>query len=280
MPSQRSEAARAASVGALLLALALAAPAHAQAPLRDRAYLSVGPFLADSSVRVALAPDAGTVPEPLPPGPAEGELRESRRTLRWDAGVAIGERHALRVGGFRVEGEADGSTTRLLEDEGREVVVDASARGDLRLDVQGASWTWWTDGSREHAAGFGLGVVRYALRTRVEGVVVVDGGPPGEGEGRYSEDAIAPVLRLEYRRRLGDAWRLGVEVAWVRKPNGPLNGDATEAALGFEWLPYPHFGLGLRYAWADLDLRFERSAGIADLSIRNRGPQLLASWRY
>lgn len=280
MPSRRSEPKRAAPVAALFAALAAAAPAAAQAPLRDRVQLAAGPFLAESTLAVRLAPEPGALPDNVPPGPAAGALRESRRTLRWDASFGVGERHALRLGGFRVDGEANGSVTRLLEDEGRSVVVDASARGDLSVQAHGASWTWWTEDAGAQAFGFGLGLVRYALRTRVEGVVVVDGGPPGAGEARYAVDAVAPVLRLEYRRALGADWRLGAELAWVRKPHGPLSGHAGEAALGIEWLPSPHLGLALRYAFADLDLRFEREAGTAGLSIRNRGPQLLASWRF
>ena len=277
MPSRRNEAVAA---GLMLAALALAAPACAQAPLRDRVQVAVGPFLSESTLRLRVDPEPGALPGQVPEGPAEGELGESRRTLRWDVAIGVGERHALRIGGFRVDGDAAGSTTRLLEDEGRDVVVEASARGELSLDVQGASWTWWTDGAGGQAFGFGLGLARYALRTRVDGVVVVDGGPPGEGEGRYAVDATAPVLRLEYRRALGVDWRLGADVAWVRKPRGALSGDATEASFGIEFLPHRNVGLALRYAWADLDLRFERDAGTADLAIRNQGPQLLASWRF
>lgn len=280
MPSRRSEAARAASVAALFAALATTAPAAAQAPLRDRVQLAAGPFLAESTLAARLTPEPGALPDPVPSGPAAGALRESRRTLRWDASFGVGARHALRLGGFRVDGEANGSVTRLLEDEGRSVVVDAGARGDLSVQAHGGSWTWWTDDAGGQAFGFGLGVVRYALRTRVEGVVVVDGGTPGAGEARYAVAAVAPVLRLEYRRALAADWRLGADLAWVRKPRGPLSGHAGEAALGIEWLPHPHLGLALRYALADLDLRFERAAGSADLAIRNHGPQLLASWRF
>lgn len=264
------------------LALVALAPAAfaAPPPLLDRVRVAAGPFLAQSTLRVGVAPDPAVVPEPVPSGPAEATLRETGNAMRWDLGVTWGQRHTLRLGGFQVDGEAEGSATRLLEDEGREVVVDASARGELELEVHTASWSLWTDEHAGQVFGAGLGVVRYALRTRVEGTIMVDGGPPGSGEARYAVDATAPMLRLDYRRRLAPAWRLGVEWAWVRKPRGSLSGDATEAAVGIEWLPHPHFGLALRYAVADLDLRYEREAGTATLEIRNHGPQLLAAWRW
>ncbi|MCE3003177.1 MAG: hypothetical protein LW860_10845 [Xanthomonadaceae bacterium] len=264
----------------VLAALSLVAPAVGAAPLVDRVQLAAGPYLADSALDVGLSLDPAALPDNVPSGPTDGRLVERGRSLRWEVSAALGESHAFRFGGFRVAGTAEGSTTRLLEDEGRPVVVDARARGDLALSAHGASWAWWLARDDERAWGIGLGLVRYALRTRVEGRLVVDGGPPGEGEARYAVDAIAPLLHIEYRRRLGADWRLVAEAAWVRKPRGALSGDATEASLGVEWLPHPHFGLGLRYAASDLDLRFERRAGTGRLGIRNHGPQLLAARRW
>lgn len=263
-----------------LAAVLLAAPPAGAAPLVDRLQVAAGPYLAQSTLDVGIDLDAASVPDQLPVAPAAGRLREQGRSLRWEVAAALGETHAFRLGGFRIDGAASGSTTRLLEDEGRPVVVDASARGDLTLSAHGASWAWWLARDEVRAWGFGLGLVRYALRTRVEGRLVVDGGPPGEGEARYAVDAIAPLLRIEYRRRLADHWRLVVDAAWVRKPRGALSGDATEASLGVEWLPHPRFGVGLRYAASDLDLRFERRIGVGTLGIRNHGPQLLAAWRW
>lgn len=283
MPSRRNRPARAALAGTALVVLAWVCEvpaAVAQAPLRDRVQVAVGPFLADSTLRLALAPDPAAVPQPLPAQAARGSLRESRRTLGWDVGVALGAHHALRVGGFRVDGEGAGSVTRLLQDEGREVVVDAAARGDLTLQSQVASWTWWTPTRDAQAFGIGLGVARYALRTRIDGVISVDGGPPGAGTARYAVDAMAPVLRLEYRRMLGARWRLCADFGWVRKPRGRLSGDATDAALGVEWLAGPNFGLAMRYTFADLDLRLQREVGTATLGIRNHGPRLLVTWRW
>jgi hypothetical protein len=267
-------------VRGIVAALALgAAPVLGAAPLVDRLQFAAGPYLAQSTHEVGIALDPAALPTELPGGPADGRLRERGRSLRWEVGAALGERHAFRLGGFRIDGTAAGRTTRLLEDEGRPVVVDASARGDLALSAHGASWAWWLARDADRAWGLGLGLVRYSLRTRVEGRLVVDGGPPGEGEARYAVDAVAPLLRIEYRRRLGPHWRLVAEGAWVRKPRGALSGDASEAALGVEWLPHPNFALGLRYAASDLDLRFERRAGTGTLGIRNHGPQLLAAWR-
>jgi len=193
----------------VLAALSLVAPAVGAAPLVDRVQLAAGPYLADSALDVGLSLDPAALPDNVPSGPTDGRLVERGRSLRWEVSAALGESHAFRFGGFRVAGTAEGSTTRLLEDEGRPVVVDARARGDLALSAHGASWAWWLARDDERAWGIGLGLVRYALRTRVEGRLVVDGGPPGEGEARYAVDAIAPLLHIEYRRRLG----LGAQAA-------------------------------------------------------------------
>jgi hypothetical protein len=249
------------------------------ASLVDRVRIAAGPWLADSTVRVQAQVEPGIVDPAQPAGSGTATLRERERSWRWDVSARLGERHGLRIGGFRVSADAAGSGSRVLLDDASEVQVDAAARGTLSLSVVGVAHTWWLRADEARAVGLGVGIARYRLATRVDGRLTVDDGPPGAGTARYAADALAPQLRLDLRQRLGPRWQVTGEVAWIRKPSGPFTGHAAEAAVGLGWQPGERFGAVFRYAVSEVDLRYRRPQGQAALTVRNHGPQVLLTWR-
>ncbi len=259
-----------------------AAPAHAAdpAPLVDRLRVSAGPFAARSSLGIRVAVDPAALPESIGATPGSARLRERGRTWRFDVSGTFDGRHGWRIGGFRVAGDARGEGSRVLVDDQREIRIDGSARGRLAIQAHALSYAWWLVADDAHALSLGLGLIRFGLSTEVEGRLAAEGVGEVSGRARYGQDAFAPVVRVESLHRLSPRWRAGAELAWVRKPNGPLTGSAFDASLGVEWRPAPPIGLSLRYAWTELDLAFARRLGTARLDIRTHGPQVLASWQW
>jgi hypothetical protein len=265
-----------------LAAAAMVAPLHADddvRPLVDRLHFAIGPFAADSTlvVRLDLGPDG--VSPGNDPSPGVARLVERGATWRWDASGSLDGRHGWRIGGFRVSGGASGSGSRILIADDQPLDVDARVSGRLALTAHSLAYTRWFEAGEQSVAGVGIGLVRYALATRVEGEVRPEGQPVLTRTLRYAVDAWAPVLRVAWLRRLGAHWRAGVDLTWVRKPSGALTGHAIDAGLGVEWQPLDHLGLALRYTADDLDLHYVRRIDTAGLRVRNRGPQLLFTWR-
>jgi len=249
--------------------------------LVDRLRIAVGPYRADSTLGLRLALEPGAAPDAIEPGSASGRLRERTSTWRWDVAGSVSGTHGWRVGGFGVAGAASGSASRLLQLDDRELQFEADASGSLDLDAHSVSYAWWFANSPTVAASAGVGLLRFGLKTQVEGRISVDGDASGSASGsaRSAVAGWAPVLRFEYLRRLAPQWTGGIDLAWVRKPSGSLSGQAIDAGVGIEWQPTAHLGLALRYTLIDLDLRYARSGGIAKLGLRTHGPQLLATWR-
>lgn len=249
-------------------------------PLVDRLRVSAGPFAATSSLGIRVDFDPDALPESVGVQPGSARLRERGRTWRFDVSGTLDGRHGWRIGGFRVAGDARGEGSRVLVDDERELRIDGSARGRLRIQAHALSYAWWLVSDEQRALAVGLGVIRFALSTEVEGRLAADGVGEVEGRVRFGQDAFAPVVRVEALHRLSPRWRAGAELAWVRKPSGPLTGSAVDASLGLEWRPAPPLGLSLRYAWTELDLTYARRLGTAGLGIRTHGPQVLASWQW
>lgn len=259
---------------------ALPAQASDAPSLVDRLRVSAGPFATTSSLGIRVDVDPAALPESVGATPAGVRLAERGRTWRFDIAGTIDRRHGWRIGGFGVSGDARGEGSRVLVDDDREIRIDGAARGRLEIQAHAVSYAWWLLADDARALSVGLGLIRFALSTEVEARLAAEGVGEVSGRARYAQDALAPVVRVEALHRLSPRWRAGAELAWVRKPAGPLTGTAFDAALGVEWRPTPPLGFSLRYAWTELDLQYARRLGTANLGIRTHGPQLLASWQW
>jgi hypothetical protein len=155
----------------------------------------------------------------------------------------------------------------------------AAFAGDMDVKLTGLAYTWLFHHSEESAAGIGIGAVQYDVSADLAAVALLEGEMIGYEE-RFSEDAWAPMLRAEYMRSLAAHWRVGADVSYVRKSRGAVSGDAIDVNLRVEYFPWKHFGFSLRYNYNDIDLDFRRSRFDAEIDLKSRGPQLVATYRF
>src|SRR5690606_28306307 len=206
---------------ALLLAPVSALAAEPLRPV-DRAYLSIGHYRSANDLTGRWDAADGSL------GTRFGFQRDlgfddAHQALHWNAGLAIGgeRRHKLEFFGYRYDDTSQRSIERSLQigDEGSP--IHASLAGNLDVDIQGLSYTWFFLQDGRQAMGFGLGAVRYdlglglvaSLQVQDESVTV---------RQRLREHAWAPLLRVEYVRSLSPHWRWGVAAAYVTKPGGEI----------------------------------------------------------
>lgn len=206
---------------------------------------------------------------------------DSRTRPYWGLNGLLGEHHQLSAFGYKFASEGEKVLERDYVIDGTVYPTDAAFAGDLQVKMNGLAYTWLFHRAADSAAGVGLGAVRYEVSADLA-AAVLDGesGDVETVEKRVSEAAWAPMLRASYARALARQWRVAGEVAYVKKSGGNASGDAIDANVRLECFPWQHFGFALRYNYNDVDLGFRRSGFRGDINLKNRGPQLLASYRF
>jgi len=244
----------------------------------DRIKISAGSYVIDHDVDLRWdSPDAGT-------GSNVNFHRDlgfddSRSDLFWSVDGVVGGRHKLSAFGYGYDSGGQRVLDRDLMIDDSRFPVDAAFSGDMDVSIAGAAYTWLFHRNDRSAAGVGIGAVRYDVSADLAAALAT-----GEGlvtaEERFDERAWAPMLRVEYHRSLGERWRMGGQVSYVRKPGGDTSGHAMDANVHLEYFPWQHVGFGLRYNYNDIDLDFDRRRFTGGLNLKNRGPQVAAILRF
>src|SRR5574337_1770100 len=137
--------------------------------------------------------------------------------------------------------------------------ANALVHGKLDFDFGSAAYRWWF-GQGNDAFGLGLGGAWYRARARISGSASVNGVPVGDASAGSNAHAWAPALQLGWRHAFNDQWRMYADAAGVKKNGGRLSGHIVNAALGVEWLPWPHLGFGAEYGYSRVVLHQRKQA--------------------
>lgn len=244
----------------------------------DRLKVSVGSYLIDHDVDLRWdSPEIG----------AGSDINfhrdlgfdDSRTDIFWSLDGVLGERHKLSAFGYSYDSGGQRLLDRELDIDDSQFPIDAAFSGDMEVKMAGIAYTWLFHRNDQSAVGIGIGAVRYDVTADLAAALET-----GEGlvtaEERLDEDAWAPMLRVEYHHSLGEHWRMGGQVSYVKKSGGNTSGDAVDANVHLEYFPWEHFGFGLRYNYNDVDLDFDRSRFAGELNFKNQGPQIVPSVRF
>ncbi len=258
-------------------ALPWSAAARAEVPMAlDRINLSLGGYYASSDALVRV----------------DGDVRGSDVRLERDVGLArertIGrlrlavlawDSQGFEIDGYRLRRHGERSLSRALVYDDATYDVDARVRGDLDIDFASVAWRWWVAAGEHDVWGLGLGGGYYRLRGVLQGDARVN------GEATYartedSADAWAPLLELGWRHAFSPRLRLYADVAGVEKDWGPVTGHIYNAALGVEWFPWKHLGLGAEYGAQRIVVNVGRSDFHGHVRLDLDGPSMFARLRF
>lgn len=204
---------------------------------------------------------------------------DSRTDLFWSLDGVLGEHHKVSAFGYHYDSGGQRLLAEDLDIDDSLFPVNAAFAGDMEVRMAGVAYTWLFHRSDLSAAGVGIGAVRYDATADLAAVIETDEGLVS-AEERLDEDAWAPMLRVEYHHALGERWRVGGQVSYVKKSGGDTSGDAVDVNVHLEYFPWEHVGFGLRYNYNDVDLDFERSRFTGKLNLKNQGPQIAAIVRF
>lgn len=266
----------------VLLAIALSAPVAAQdrLPPIDRFDLGVGLYAADHDLDTRWDASDGSRGARVDFQRDLG-FADRQDALAWRIGGSLGtaRRHTFDAFGYDYDDTSMRVLDRMLEIGDNVYPVDASFEGRLDLDITGVAYTWMFLHDGRQAAGIGLGAMRYDIRADLDASATLAGTPAAYAND-LSEDAWAPMLRVEYVRSLSMRWRWGAALAYTRKKGGAVSGDAFDAQVALDYLPWRHLGFSLRYNYNNVDLDLRRTRFDGNIHLNNRGPQLLTLFRF
>jgi hypothetical protein len=178
----------------------------------------------------------------------------------------VGRKHRLAARWQRID--RGSSAQALSEIQWGDQVIPIDARVLLAFDIEqvAADYTyfpWVKDG---WAAGFGLGVRVLDIFGELRWDL-----PNFEAGGADAADATGPLpyINFEYRRLLGERWRLHTGLGWLYVKVGDVDGGQWLADLSLEYLLGRHFslGAGANYSSIDVDWDAREFPGAVDLDI-------------
>jgi hypothetical protein len=162
----------------------------------------------------------------------------------------VARRHRL---GVRWQDISRDSTAQALTEIrwGDEVIpIDARIQLGFDLTQTFVDWTYYPWVREKWAAGFGLGFR----------LLQVSAGLTWEqqqiGDGRDSADGTGPLPYLygEYRRLLGDHWRVHAGLGWLYVEIEDIKGGQVIARLGGEYLLGERWGFGAAFNYSTIDV--------------------------
>lgn len=169
----------------------------------------------------------------------------------------IGAHQGFTVDYYRVdrshsEAVADGGTVL-----GQDVSGSAKATGRLNFDFGSVAYKWWF-GTGDDVFGLGIGAAHYKVYGKLSGSARIN------GEGFYDEthgdtQAWAPNLQVGWRHAFNENLRMYINASGVKRNGGDddstVHGHIFDAAVGMEWFPGKNVGVGVEYAYTNIDLK-------------------------
>lgn len=268
-------------LGVLLLVVA-AGPAHADelpAPV-DRFRAFAGPFWSDNSLRVRWDASASVLGTQVDFQRDLG-FGDSRDLPYWDLSFAMGEERQHKIGVHGQQYDDSGHLAIHRELAIGENVYPASAELATSFDMQvtGLSYTWFFQRNARQASGVGMGLMRHHFELGIDSFAELGNGSVHLAN-HYDQTVWLPMLRGEYTRTLSATWRWNMMASWITKPSGSLTGDAFNAYVELEWLPWRNVGLAARYAYSNIHFELEQQSFLGEVKFRQHGPQVVAVVRF
>jgi hypothetical protein len=162
----------------------------------------------------------------------------------------FGRKHRL---GVRWQDVKRDSTTQVLEEiEWGGEIIPVEALVTLGFDIRtlAIDYTYYPWVKERWAGGFGLGFRVLGLKT-----VLTEEGI--ELEEQIDGTAPLPYINFEYRRTLGERWRLKAQAGWLEVNIGDVRGGQYIGRLAGEYLTSRRWGFGAAINYSDIDVDWQ-----------------------
>lgn len=253
---------------------------HAQqSPAVDRFSLWLGAYApyTDTVVSAAGSVEGRSMSEGVT---LEHDLGFQRRkaTPRIRLDFLLGEHQGFSIDYYQVHRSRTKALGADVDYAGNHYSASVRVSGKLNFNFGSVAYRWWF-GSGNDVFGLGLGAAYYGVHAGISGIATLD-GESAQAASSTGARAWAPMLQLGWRHAFDEHARVYANVSGVRKNGGRLDGHIYNAAVGAEWLPGQHVGLGLEYGYTRIRLYQHHSAYDAALDMKLTGPSLFVRARF
>ena len=159
----------------------------------------------------------------------------------------VARRHRL---GVRWQDVKRDSATQVLEEiewGGETIPIDADVALDFDIRTLAVDYTYYPWVKDRWAAGFGLGFRVMGLRTILE----VEGADLDE---KIDGTAPLPYVNFEYRRLIGERWRIKAQIGWLEVKIDDIEGGQYIARLAGEYITGRRWGFGAALNYSEIDV--------------------------
>jgi hypothetical protein len=243
----------------VILVVAIAVPAAAQGvydPLFDRFNFKLEGSFVNLSTEIRLDSEylgegtSLTFEDDL--GLSSGEVVPSL-SFEWQ----LGRRHRL---GVRWQDVDRSSTAQALtEIQWGDEVIPIEANIGLAFDITtyAVDYTYYPWIKERWAGGFGIGFRVLDITT----VLVVE---EIELDERVNVSAPIPYINFEYRRMLGEHWRMKAGLGWLDLTIGDISGSQYIGRMAFEYITDRRWGFGAAINLSTINVDWDALAGGED----------------
>lgn len=250
-----------------------------QSPALDRVSLWLGGYYAgmDTDISADASARGQTAAGALNLEHALG-FQQHKVTPRVRLDFLLGDSQGFAIDYYRLHRTRTKALSTDIDYDGNSYLASASVKGKLDFNFGSVAYRWWF-GSSSDVFGVGLGGAYYGVHAGISGEATLD-GESVEASSSTSETAWAPMLQLGWRHAFSDQIRMYLDVSGVKKNGGRLSGHIYNAALGVEWLPWQHVGLGAEYGYTRIRLDQQKRNYNASLDMQLTGPSLFVRVRF
>lgn len=251
------------------------ASAHAEPPAAlDRISVWLGGYGSDYEATVGV--------QDLPGGVSvtdqrvlDGNKVVNRARIDW----LLMDRQGFSVDYFSIRNSGQRSAQGPITANGITYDVNAQARYDTKLDVGNFSYRWWL-GEDNNLFGIGVGAQYYSIKAKLWARASNSLLGTFDDVAETSETGWAPLLTLGWRTQLNDQWRLYADASGSRYTGGDARGSIVNAAVGVEYFPWKHVGLGAEYGTARIRYKHVDDNYTARLNVKMDGPAVFLRLRF
>jgi hypothetical protein len=182
-------------------------------------------------------------------GLSDGEVVPSL-SFEWQ----VGRRHRLGVRWQDIDRSSTAQTLTEIQWGDEAIPIEANIGLGFDITTLAVDYTYYPWVKERWAGGFGLGF-------RVLDITTVLTVEEIELDEQVNVSAPLPYINFEYRRMLGEHWRMKAGLGWLAVSIGDIDGSQYIGRLAFEYITDRLWGFGAAVNLSTVDVDWDDLAG-------------------